>query len=63
MRILLALAAATLLSGIAAAATETCFFKSEQTSGLNKICFYDCPSGAASITVKSTQLCPLNIKR
>jgi hypothetical protein len=45
------------------AGTETCFSKGEKTEGLNKICYYNCPSGEAAITIKSTQLCPLSIKR
>ena len=43
--------------------TETCFSASETVDGLNKICFYDCVSGQAAITIKATQLCPLTIKR
>ena len=50
-------------SVVLAAASETCFFKSESTSGMNKTCVYNCVSGDASITIKSVQLCPLNIKR
>lgn len=42
---------------------ETCFSSSEKIDGLNKICYYDCPSGKAAITIKSVQLCPLTIKR
>ncbi len=45
------------------ATSETCFKTGEKTSGLNKICYYNCPSGEASITIKSAQLCPLSIKR
>lgn len=46
-----------------AQAREMCFSSGEKTSGLNKICFYNCPSGEASITIGATQLCPLSIKR
>lgn len=40
---------------------EVCFSSGEQISGLNKICYYDCPSGSIAINVKSYELCPLNI--
>jgi len=43
--------------------SELCFLDRETESGLNKICFYSCISGDAAITIKSTQLCPLSIKR
>lgn len=42
---------------------ETCFFKGEKTDGLNKICFYDCASGEAAITIGAASLCPLSIER
>jgi len=45
------------------ASSETCFFDRESVDGLNKICTYSCASGKAAITIKSTQLCPLSIKR
>lgn len=38
-----------------------CFFKYERTSGLNKICFYDCCGSERAITVSSVTLCPLSI--
>lgn len=41
----------------------TCFKSSEQISGFNKICFYDCLGSQAAITIASTQLCPLSINR
>jgi hypothetical protein len=56
---LLALGLATL----AYAGAETCFYQSDSTSGQNKTCLYSCPSGSASITIKSYALCPLNIQR
>ena len=40
----------------------TCFKTGEQTSGMNKICYYDCLGSASAITIKSTQLCPLTIR-
>lgn len=42
-------------------ALRLCFLKGEQTSGLNKICIYECPTGDAAITVKSWELCPQSI--
>jgi hypothetical protein len=39
------------------------FLKSEKLAEGNKICYYSCPSGPAAFTVKSYELCPLNIKR
>jgi hypothetical protein len=43
--------------------SETCFSKGEKTDGMNKTCFYSCPSGEAAITISATSLCPLSIKR
>jgi hypothetical protein len=40
-----------------------CFFQYKQTSGFNKICFYDCLGSTEAITIKATQLCPLTINR
>ena len=51
------------LSCIAPVAEEICFLKRERIDGLNKICYYDCASGDAAITVKSYQLCPQTINR
>ena len=45
--------------GLYAQVRETCFLKGERTDGMNKICFYDCPSGDAAITVSAVSLCPL----
>ena len=41
----------------------TCFFKSEQISGMNKICYYDCLGSTAAITISAVSLCPLTITR
>lgn len=41
----------------------TCFFIGEQTSGMNKICYYDCLGSTAAITISAVQLCPLTIRR
>jgi hypothetical protein len=38
-----------------------CFFKGEQTSGMNKICYYDCLGSLTAITINSVSLCPLSI--
>lgn len=40
-----------------------CFKTGESTSGMNKICYYDCLGSQAAITISSVQLCPLNINR
>ena len=37
----------------------TCFMSGEQTSGMNKICYYDCVGGTKAITIKSYQVCPM----
>jgi hypothetical protein len=50
-------------AGLDSQSSETCFLKGEKTDGLNKICFYNCPSGEAAITISSTSLCPLNIQK
>lgn len=41
----------------------TCFFNREVTSGMNKICYYDCLGGEVAITISSVKLCPLSIQR
>tara|TARA_B100001059_G_C17771877_1_gene548939 strand:- start:749 stop:1012 length:264 start_codon:yes stop_codon:yes gene_type:complete len=43
-------------------AAVTCFVEGETTSGMNKICFYDCLGSAYAITISGTDLCPLNVK-
>ncbi len=40
----------------------TCPKTGEQTSGMNKICFYNCVGSMAAITVGATELCPLFIQ-
>jgi hypothetical protein len=42
-------------------ATVLCFKTGEQTSGMNKICYYDCLGSAAAITIGAAELCPLSI--
>ncbi|MGO4438561.1 hypothetical protein [Rhizobium sp. RAF56] len=38
-----------------------CFKTGERTSGMNKICYYDCLGSAAAITIGAVELCPLSI--
>ena len=59
----LAVVAAVVMAAMALVGSETCFSTSEKVDGLNKICFYSCPSGDAAITIGATALCPLSIKR
>lgn len=41
----------------------TCFGNGETSSGMNKICYYDCLGSPAAITIPITSLCPLTIQR
>ena len=41
----------------------TCFSTGEQTSGMNKICYYNCLGSAYAITIRAIDLCPLTIDR
>jgi hypothetical protein len=34
----------------------------EQTSGMNKICFYNCVGSMTAVTIGAAQLCPLSIQ-
>ena len=38
-----------------------CFKSGEETSGMNKICYYRCTTGTKAITISSTSLCPLSL--
>jgi hypothetical protein len=58
----LAFAAAFLLVELVPA-DVICLFKSEQISGTNKICYYDCLGSIFAITIDGLKLCPLNIRR
>ena len=58
----LAFAAAGLLVEWATA-DVICLFKSEQISGTNKICYYDCLGSVYAITIDGLKLCPLSIRR
>lgn len=40
----------------------TCFKTGERTSGMNKICYYDCLGSTYAITVGAVELCPLSIR-
>jgi len=40
-----------------------CFYQSEQISGMNKICYYQCINGTRAITISSVSLCPLSLNR
>jgi hypothetical protein len=40
-----------------------CFRTGEQTSGVNRICLYNCFGSAAAITVSIAVSCPLTINR
>jgi hypothetical protein len=48
---------------VAMVGVETCLFKSDEVSGLNRLCRYTCPSGDYSKTIKAVEICPLSIKR
>ena len=54
---------ALVLVGTASAfAAVTCFFNYElASSGLTKVCLYDCLGSPAAITVPAYALCPLSI--
>jgi len=58
-----AIVAAALLLASQGASAAICFYKGERTSGMNKICFYDCLGSAAAITISAVALCPLNINQ
>lgn len=55
--------ASTIHPIVPANAAVTCFKVTEYTSGLNKICIYNCLGSEAAITIGATQLCPLTISR
>ena len=37
----------------------TCFYTGEQTSGMNKICYYNRVGSTVTLNIPSTSLCPL----
>ena len=49
--------------GSLAGGRSSCFYRSESVRGQNKICFYQCVTGDAAITIRATQICPLRIDR
>lgn len=57
------LAITVFASQLAAGGAETCFHQSDEVKGLNRICYYSCPSGQAAITIRAAQVCPVTIKR
>jgi len=40
-----------------------CFYNGEETSGMNKICYYNCLQSLAAITLSFTAICPMSINR
>ncbi len=49
-------------SADASAQTVTAFKSGEQTTGMTKQCYYNALGSTHSITINSTQLCPLSIQ-
>lgn len=56
-----AILAALLACSFSSAYAGMAFFKYEQTSGMNKMCFYDHLGSQVAINVKSYEQCPLTI--
>jgi len=40
-----------------------CFYEGEETSGMNKICYYNCLQSLAAVTLSFTAICPMSINR
>jgi hypothetical protein len=40
-----------------------CFYDSQETSGMNKICYYNCLGSLAAITLGFADICPMSIDR
>lgn len=53
--------AALLAGSFSSAYAGVAFLKGEQTSGMNKICFYDHLGSRVAINVKSYEQCPITI--
>ena len=52
----------TLVGSVSLMAMTLCFFNYElASSGLTKICVYDCLGSPAAITVSAVAVCPLSI--
>jgi len=45
------------------AISETCIFKGDQKSKMNKICYYECPTGLFAYTIKVNSICPRVFRR
>jgi len=69
MNIIKLIIASTIILGsvvyptLVANSAVTCFKSGEQTSGMNKICYYNCMGSTAAITISAVKLCPLSIRR
>lgn len=53
--------AGSLASSPSIKVAATCFKTGEQTSGMNKICYYNCMGSTKAINVKSYELCPITV--
>lgn len=42
--------------------SKSCYYKSEYTSGLNKMCFYDCMGSTKSTNISAAAICPTVIQ-
>lgn len=40
-----------------------CYKTGEKTSGMNKICYYDCAGSEVAITIRSNEYCPASLDR
>ena len=40
-----------------------CFYDSQETSGMNKICYYNCLGSLAAITIGFVDICSMSIDR
>ena len=56
-----AVAVTFLFASATSAFAGTAFKTGEQTSGMNKICFYNDLGSTVAITIRSHELCPLSI--
>lgn len=54
---------AAVLAADRALAAIICTYRGEQVSGMNKICYYDCPGSPVAIAIPVLELCPLSIRR
>jgi len=49
----------TLWLSVVVAMASGCFFSHSSTSGMYKICVYDCLEGDRAITIQAYEICPL----